>query len=108
VPNTQRYENFEGIVATDSWFGPLFTNIRLKVTNAPVTFHRHYPMFQVQPILRECYSAPSYQVLDFDDLEADDWQRFAETMMPNADQYRRLGHYAAATRRKLRREPAAP
>jgi hypothetical protein len=107
VPNTQRYENFEGIVATDGWFGPLFTNIRIKVTNAPVTFHPRYPMFQVQPILRQCYSAPSYEVLDFDDLEADEWQRFAATMMPNTDQHRTLGHYAAATRRKFRREHAA-
>ena len=27
---------YEGIVATDRWFGPLFTNLRLTRTNAPV------------------------------------------------------------------------
>jgi len=102
VPNTQRYENFEGIVATDQWFGPLFTNIRLKVTNAPVTFHPRYPMFQVQPVLHQCYRAPSYEILNFDDLDGADWERFEATMKPNSEQMRPLGHYAVETRKRER------
>ena len=102
VPNTQGYENFEGIVATETWFGPLFTNIRLKVTNAPVTFHPRYPMFQVQPLLHQCYRAPSYEVLDFDDLDTTDWERFEATMKPNTEQMRALGHYSVDTRKRER------
>ena len=103
IPNTQGYENFEGIVATDTWFGPLFTNIRLKTTNSPVTFHPRYPMFQVQPVLQQCYNMVSYDVLDFDDLKPADWEQFGATMRPNTDQMRSLGHYAAATRKQERR-----
>lgn len=102
IPNTQGYENFEGIVATDTWFGPLFTNIRLKVTNSPVNFHPRYPLFQVQPLLQQCYNMPSYEVLEIDDLAPIDWERFGATMKPNTNQMRSLGHYAISTRKRER------
>ena len=62
IPRTQGYEHFEGIAETDTWFGPLFTNIRLTRTNAPVEFNVRYPLFQVQPLLRQCYLDPSFDV----------------------------------------------
>jgi hypothetical protein len=102
IPKTQGYENFEGIVETDSWFGPLFTNIRLLRINSPVEFHMRYPLFQVQPLLRQCYREPSFAVHEAGDLDGEQWQRFAATMTPNTDQMRTLGHYAADTRRRLR------
>src|SRR6266851_1336312 len=46
IPKTQGYENFEGIVETDTWFGPLFTNVRLTRTNSPVEFHMRRPLVQ--------------------------------------------------------------
>jgi hypothetical protein len=101
VPPNQGYDHFEGIIETETWFGPLFTNIRL-TRNAPVEFHKNRPLFQVQPLLRQCYQAPSFEVLGMGDLDAADWQRFEETMRPNTDDMRGLGHYAAATRKRLR------
>src|SRR2546430_16137196 len=56
IPRTQGYENFEGIVETDTWFGPLFTNIRLTHSNSTVEFHRRPPLFQVQSLLRKSYT----------------------------------------------------
>lgn len=102
IPKTQGYENFEGIIETDTWFGPLFTNIRITRTNAPVEFHKRYPLFQVQPLRRECYLEPSFEVRDSADLGPEDWQRFAATMQPNTVQTRKLGHYAVDTRKRLR------
>src|SRR5438105_7832352 len=99
VPRTQGYDNFEGIIETDTWFGPLFTNIRLTRTNSPVEFHVRYPLFQVQPLLRQCYSEASFEVVGLAELNAADWQSFEATMKPNADQMRTLGHYAVGTRR---------
>ena len=107
ISTTADYESFEGIIETSEWFGPLFTNIRLTRTNSPVRFHTRYPLFQVQPVLRYCYRDPPFEVCELDDLNANDWQRFAATMTPNTDQHRALGHYAAVTRRKLRREHPA-
>jgi hypothetical protein len=86
LPRTQGYENFEGIIETETWFGPLFTNIRLTRTNAPVEFHITRPLFQVQPLMRQCYQEPSFEVLRATELGSDDWNRFAATMKTNADQ----------------------
>jgi hypothetical protein len=104
IPKTQGYDNFEGIVETDTWFGPLFTNIRLTRTNSPVEFHMRKPLFQAQPLLRQCYWEPSFEVLQSADLDAEDWRRFEATINPNTDQMRALGHYAVDTRKRLRSE----
>lgn len=102
IAKTQSYENYEGIVETNTWFGPLFTNIRLLRINSPVEFHVRTPFFQVQPLRRECYAEPSFAVHGSADLTPEDWQRFAATMEPNTEQMRALGHYAVATRKRLR------
>jgi hypothetical protein len=102
VPKTQGYEHYEGMVETDTWFGPLFTNIRLMRINSPVEFHVRYPLFQVQPVPRDAYGEPGFQVLEPSSLQADDWRRFEATMRPNTDQMRALGHYAVDTRKRLR------
>jgi len=101
---TQAYQNYEGIIETATWFGPLFTNVRLTRTNSPVFFHKREPFFQVQPLLRQCYRDPGFEVLDSGSLTADDWRRFLDTIGPNTDHMRRAGHYAAETRRRLRTE----
>jgi hypothetical protein len=107
IPVVQPYQHFEGIVETDSsWFGPLFTNIQLTQTNSPIRFHRRYPLFQVQPILRQCYVDPAFEVLELSDLGTADWQRYIVTMTPNTDELRLLGHHAVETRKRVRRQSA--
>lgn len=107
IPRNQGYEHFEGMVESNTWFGPLFTNIRLTRTNSPIEFHIRYPLFQVQPILHQCYREPSFEVREFADLDTADWQRFEATMTPNTDQMRSLGHYAVETRKRHRSQPPA-
>jgi hypothetical protein len=107
LSNTQAYQNYEGIVETNTWFGPLFTNIRLTRTNAPVEFHKRYPLFQVQPIPRPAYSDPGFDILGSADMTGYDWEQFEATIRPNTKQMRRLGNYAADTRKRLRREETA-
>jgi hypothetical protein len=102
--DTQAYRNYEGIIETSTWFGPLFTNLRLTRTNSPVFFHKRRPLFQVQPLRRECYLNPSYEVLEPSALSSEDWKRFEATIRRNTNHMRRPGHYAADTRRRLRAE----
>ncbi len=102
--DTPIFENYEGIVETNSWFGPLFTNVRLMRTNSPVDFHVHRPFFQVQPLLRECYREPSFDVRDAADMTSGDWLRFAATTGRNTEHMRAPGHYAVETRKRLRSE----
>jgi hypothetical protein len=101
-PRTQGYDNYEGIVETDTWFGPLFTNIRLTRSNSPVEFHRRRPLFQVQPVLRQSYTEPSFRLCEASALDAEDWRCFEATIRPNTEQMRALGHYAVVTRKRLR------
>jgi hypothetical protein len=68
-----------------------------------VEFHVRYPLFQVQPLLRECYSEVSFEIVGLSDFTAADWQNFEATMKPNTEQMRMLGHYAVATRQRSRR-----
>jgi Family of unknown function (DUF6065) len=104
IPRTQGYEHFEGIIESESWFGPLFTNIRLTRTNSPVEFHVRYPLFQVQPLPRQCYEDVPFEILGLSELSEADWQAFEATIKPNTDQLRTLGHYAVDARRRTRKK----
>jgi hypothetical protein len=104
IPRTQGYEHFEGIIDSETWFGPLFTNVRLTRTNSPVEFHVRYPLFQVQPLLRQCYDETHFEVVGLSDLSAADWQAFEATIRPNTDQMRMMGHYAKDARRRARKK----
>ena len=44
LPRNLAYDLYEGIVETDRWFGPLFTNIRLVKTDRPVHFSTEIPL----------------------------------------------------------------
>lgn len=104
IPNGWPYRQFEGLIETSHWFGPLFTNIRLTRSDARVDFHVTKPLFQVQLVPREAYRTPPFDVREFDDLSKIDWQRFEATMRPNADHMRAPGHYAVDTRKRLHAE----
>lgn len=106
------YDLFEGIVETDRWFGPLFTNVRLTRTDTPITFDADYPLFQVQPLHRSAYSDD--RLNDFtssvglDSLRPDDWAAYARTAVhPGAAAARPLGHDAAEVRRRRRANSSA-
>lgn len=104
---SQGYDFFEGIVETDRWFGPLFTNIRITRTNAPVEFDPEFPLLQVQPVQRALYDEglDRFEVIsDLSDLTTHDWEAFHNTVVrPSSDPERRSGQYAAASRRRRRR-----
>jgi len=104
IPQSKNLATFEGIIETETWFGPLFTNIRLTRTNSPVEFHRRYPLFQVQPLLRECYGEVSFEVVGLSEMSAADWRAFEATIRPNTEQMRMMGHYAVEVRRQTRRK----
>ncbi len=101
---------YEGIIETDRWFGPLFTNVRLTRTHVPVNITTRLPLAQVQPLPRRLYTDI---VLDNAELtdglssfgEAE-WEAYRHTVViPNREPERPLGAYAVAARRR-RREAA--
>jgi len=110
VPNFPRslnYELFEGIVETDSWFGPLFTNLRLKKTDVPIDFQAGLPLFHIQPIQRELYEGRLLDdftvVAEMRDWSHADWDSYRETVVaPNLVEHRLPGKHAVKLRRRRR------
>ncbi len=110
LPRSQSFELFEGIVESDRWFGPLFTNVRLTRTEYPITFRRELPLLQVQPIHRSMYSEDvlgnSAFVEALTDFSPSDWERYRTTVVtPNLDRNRRPGAYAVSARKRERELP---
>jgi hypothetical protein len=105
LPRRTGYELYEGIVETDRWFGPLFTNIRLTRTDVPVVFTTDFPLFQAQPIPQTVYGdscVEQFEVVQgLGSLKAADWQAYYDTVVqPCADPERQRGRYGARSRRR--------
>jgi hypothetical protein len=106
LPPVGGIAHFEGIVETDRWFGPLFINLRLTRTHAPISLITDLPIAQVQPLPRAAYSD---QVLDgvahAEGLGETDWADYIDTIVrPNEDPDRQMGQYAVAARKRRRAE----
>ena len=105
LPQSAKYENYEGIIETDIWFGPLFTNIRITKTDVPVDFTRTRPLMQVQPLHRSTYSEDVLSKFDvvehISDLSDSDWSEYRKTIVePGKAHDREKGFYAKHTRRR--------
>jgi hypothetical protein len=107
LPAPGGYALYEGIVETDHWFGPLFTNLRFTRTDSPVRLRADFPLAQVQPLPRVAYADATLGAFDttadMAGFSATDWADYEATIaVPNDDQDRKPGGYAAAARRRAR------
>jgi len=97
---------FEGIVETDRWFGPLFTNMRFTRSHMPIRLRADYPLLQVQPVPRQSYSSDTLDKMEVtpgpSHLTQAHWDAYqASVVEPNSRPNRQFGGYATTTR-KLR------
>ena len=105
LPRNLAFDVYEGIVETDRWFGPLFTNIRLIKTDIPIHFSTEIPLIQVQPLHRSAYAdevSNDFGVVAnpaaFSDAA---WSRYEQTIVkPNLDPLRPVAAYATSVRRR--------
>ena len=105
LARNQGFDNYEGIIETDRWFGPLFSNVRLTRTDVPIEFDADFPYLQVQPVHRSVYgdALDDFQVVpDMRRLTAEDWEAFRSIVNPDADRQR--GHYAVSVRRRRKQK----
>lgn len=94
---------WEGIIETDIWFGPLFTNVRLTKTDLPVQIRAHVPLLQVQPVPQLAYSEEvqaSFSCTEASGLARADWDRLGEVLLPSVDHEARQGSYAVTVRKR--------
>jgi hypothetical protein len=106
LPRNLAFDVYEGIVETDRWFGPLFTNLRLIKTDVPIEFSTEMPLVQVQPLHRSTYADEVSNrfglVQNLSDFPQHAWSRYEETIVrPNLEP-RPVGAYAAEARRRKR------
>lgn len=109
--HSQGYVCYEGLVETDRFKPcPLFVNIRLIATNREITIPSTRPLFQVQPLRRECYGDPGHSLQQVDGLEAGasalDWDGVRKTMRSAdpASGDHESGSYGASVRRRSKQE----
>ncbi len=107
LPRNLAFDLYEGIVETDRWFGPLFTNLRLIKTDVPIHFSTETPLLQVQPLHRTTYDDDVSNrfgvVADMAAFPPDAWSRYEETIVkPNLAPVRPIGTYASSVRRRRR------
>jgi Family of unknown function (DUF6065) len=94
---------WEGVVETDIWFGPLFTNVRLTRTDQPVHLRAYAPFLQVQPVPQLAYSEEvlaSFSCAEASALTSEDWQRLGQVLLPHPDHEVRQGAYAVTVRKR--------
>jgi len=105
LPRSLAFDLYEGIVETDRWFGPLFTNIRLIKTDAPIHFSTEIPLVQVQPLHRRVYAeevSNNFRLVAHpSEFSAEAWSRYEQTIVkPNLEPHRPVAAYAASVRRR--------
>jgi hypothetical protein len=108
LPSAGGYVLYEGIVESDRWFGPLFTNLRFTRSHSPIQLRADFPLAQIQPLPRIAYAdatlALAGDVPDLAGLAEHDWDDYRATIAePSSRPNRRFGGYAIATRRQNRR-----
>lgn len=109
LPPAPGYVAYEGIVEADRWFGPVFTNIRLTRTDAPVRLRADQPFLQAQPLPRAAYADATMAAMATvdrpEDFAASDWHDYEDAVAgPALRGDRTLGQYAIAARRRRRGE----
>lgn len=95
------YHTLEGIIETDRWFGPLFTNVRMMRSEAPIRFDGTWPFLQVQPIHRDAYDDRHLDNVAVEDAIAPHlWVEYEKTLIRPVMHEHERGHYAKVVRRR--------
>ena len=106
LPRSLAFDSYEGIVESDRWFGPLFTNLRLIKTDVPIEFSNETPLIQVQPLHRSTYAddvSNRFGLIEsLSDFPVDAWSRYEENIVKPNLEPRPVGAYAAEVRRRKR------
>ena len=109
LPPAGGYAAYEGIVEYDRWFGPVFTNLRLTRSHAPVRLRMDRPLLQAQPLPRIAYDEATLGAMQLVPEPAaftpGDWADYAAATLPET---RTLGQYAVAARRRRKCPVSTP
>ncbi|MGI4953091.1 MAG: DUF6065 family protein [Janthinobacterium lividum] len=103
LPGIPGLSAWEGIVETDHWFGPLFTNFRITRTDFPVLLRAHVPFMQIQPVPQIAYRDDTLNALTVKTASAmsdEDWADFGDVLIPDEAKLDHQGTYAVRARKR--------
>jgi hypothetical protein len=103
LPTIPGLVTWEGIVETDIWTGPLFSNFRITKTDVPVHIRAYAPFLQVQPVPQLAYREETLSRFDcrpVSEMSEEDWGQLGEVLLPDPDQEARQGRYAVTVRKR--------
>jgi len=108
LPPTAGIEVFEGLVETDTWFGPLFVNLRLTRSHEAVTLRPEWPIAMAQPVPRPAYAEAWLNAAETrEGFSGMDWEGYdAAVGVPPRAMEHQPGRYAVAARKRRRAEEA--
>ncbi|WP_431285031.1 DUF6065 family protein [Humitalea sp. 24SJ18S-53] len=111
VPQMPGIEVYEGLVETDAWFGPIFTNVRITRTDEPITLRPEWPLVLAQPVPRPAYADAWLNGAEisrgFETMGDAEWAGYDSAVAaPIRDGAYRPGHYAVAVRKRRKAEEA--
>lgn len=114
---SRKFVCYDGLIETDRFRpSPLFTNIRLLSTDVEIVIPTTKPLFQIQPIRRECYSDAALESDRLTGFVADsggrhgmtdeDWEGYRKTTrsVDPGDTTHKSGSYGANVRRRSKRQ----
>jgi hypothetical protein len=109
LPTSGGFSLYEGIVATDRWFGPLFTNLRLTRTHVPVRMRADFPLLHIQPVQQAAYSEETLSSMkclsDIHQLQDSDWADYRSAIVASSeDPDRAFGAYAVEARKRRQKK----
>ncbi len=115
LAQSRGFSCYEGIVETDTFNPcPLFVNIRLQQTDREIHFPKNKPLFQLRPLLRDCFADKAFhhQIIDGLEMKAGsgmsekDWEGYRMTVrrIDTTDRLGKTGSYGAKIRRRDKKE----
>ncbi|QCI12666.1 hypothetical protein E6B08_15370 [Pseudomonas putida] len=103
-PSSKAYSVIEGIVETDWWAGPLFTNIEISKTDTPIMFRRNVPLLQVFALPRGIHQRDAREPVLVTELTQGVDSQFVARMKDTANRRntQRPGSYRKCARQSRR------
>ena len=103
LPGIPGLTAWEGIIETDHWFGPLFTNFRITRTDFVVNLRANTPFMQIQPIPQIAYQDHTLNDLAIrsaNEMSPGDWSDFGNVLVSDEAKVDHQGTYAVRLRKR--------
>lgn len=102
--NGQAYSVMEGVIQTEWWFGPMFTNLKIHKQGKPIVFRADRPIIQLLPfsnqLAREFEESKAEIHVGLPSLGEEEWRGYQDTVVRRMKTRTRMGDYSVEARQR--------